>query len=154
MRCNKIPPLVLHIEDDDGDAQFVVRALAQGPTRVRISRAADGLEAIDMLQAILNGEMETPDLVLLDLNLPFYSGFQILQWLSEQSTPRTFPVVVFSSCSAQAALELGANDSCDEYIVKPIEATEFQQTVESICSKYLSPACLNQDPDSAAVGVA
>ena len=136
METNLASPLVLHIEDDDGDAHLVVRSLSQGSIPVRISRASDGKEALDFLAAIESRESEAPGLILLDLKLPFLSGKEILIHIRSRENIRELPVVIFTSSDAAEDIVACEDGGCNEYVVKPIEYSEFRSTVDSICKRY------------------
>lgn len=78
-----------------------------------------------------------PALVLLDLNLPHVSGFQVLEWMRNRPDVRHTPVVIFSSSTRQddrvKATELGAN----EFVSKPSSAAKFGEVVEGLRGKWM-----------------
>ena len=130
-------PIVLHVEDDEGDAHLVVRSLAQSACRVRIARASDGNEAIKMLEDVENGQRERPALILLDLRLPKVSGREVLRRAKASPALKDIPVVVFTSADGDEERIGCLEDGCDEYVPKPIDYTLFRAAVNSICKKYL-----------------
>jgi len=96
-------PIELLVVDDNAAETFLLfYALEDCPMPVKFHFAKDGQEALQMLRE------RTFDLVILDLNLPGMSGYDVL----EQCDPKGVPVVVFSVSSdeedARRALELGA----------------------------------------------
>src|SRR5579864_1299293 len=103
------PIELLVVDDNAAETLLLLYALEDCTKPVRVHFAKDGTEALQML-----GE-GTFDLVILDLNLPGLSGYDVLQ----QCDPKSVPVVVFSVSSNQAdakrALELGAR----EFVHKP-----------------------------------
>lgn len=78
-----------------------------------------------------------PSLVLLDLNLPVVSGFQVMEWMRERPELRDTAVVVFSSSTLPEdktkAQEMGAKD----FIEKPSSARGFGQVVKGLKEKWL-----------------
>src|SRR3984893_6622861 len=104
---NRIDLLV--VDDNAAETLLLMYALEECSRPVKLHFAKDGTEGLKML-----GE-GTFDLVILDLNLPGLSGYDVL----EQCDPGRTPVVVFSVSSneadAQRALELGAR----EFVHKP-----------------------------------
>ena len=74
-----------------------------------------------------------PDLVLLDLNLPYISGFQICRKLKQKST---IPVLILTSRDQMkdelSALELGA----DEYLTKPCRKERLLARVSNVLKRY------------------
>jgi CheY-like chemotaxis protein len=103
------PIELLVVDDNAAETLLLLYALEDCPRRVNFHFAKDGVEALDMLGK------ETFDLVILDLNLPGLSGYDVL----EQCDPSRVPVIVFSVSSNEAdakrALELGAR----EFVHKP-----------------------------------
>jgi two-component system, chemotaxis family, chemotaxis protein CheY len=87
----------------------------------RVTEAGDGQEALDSCMA------ETPDVILLDWNMPVMSGMEFLRALRD-STIAHRPKVVFCTTEngmahIRAAIEAGA----DEYVMKPFD----RETLES-----------------------
>jgi DNA-binding response OmpR family regulator len=73
-----------------------------------------------------------PCLVLLDLNLPYRHGFEVLRWVRNKSDFRTLPVLVLTSSSADSdarkAYELGAN----AYVIKPSSPDKLREFVSGL----------------------
>jgi DNA-binding response OmpR family regulator len=130
-------PLVLHIEDDEGDAHLVVRSLAHSSCDVRIARAVDGREALSIVNAVAEGEYERPHLILLDLKLPFVSGAEILRIARSKSVFSDVPIVVLTSSDAEDDVAACADAGCSEYVVKPIDYLEFKSVIADLCDRYL-----------------
>ena len=118
---------VLLVEDAPGDVLLISQILAKEPFPIRVHAAVDGAQAAQMVVE----QQFTPDLVILDLNLPRVPGMLFLEGFD-----KTVPVVVFSSSSnpadRQRAMELGAKD----YVVKPTDLTEYTQLVSQIVRKW------------------
>lgn len=96
----------------------------------------DGYDTIaaDSFEAITNQIFESaPDLLLLDLNLPGMSGFQICQEVKRKST---IPVLVLTSRDQMKdelkALELGA----DEYLKKPCRKERLLARIANVLKRY------------------
>lgn len=101
-------PKILVIEDDFLLLEmYAITLSSDGYTVFKGSNGTEGLDLIDK---------EKPDLILLDLNMPSVSGFQVLADLQEKGTKT--PVIVISNTDEEQAIakckELGAK----EYIVK------------------------------------
>ena len=115
---------LLLVEDNPGDIFLVREAIAtfieQGT--LQFSTVHSGTEALAFLrrQAPYT-QVASPDLVLLDLNLPAESGYEVLAELRQDPELKCIPVVVLTSSNKQEDInqcyELGAN----AYLVKPIE---------------------------------
>ena len=113
------PVELLVVDDNAAEALLVLHALEDCAMPVKFNFVKDGTEALRLL-----GE-KTFDLVILDLNLPGLSGYDVLK----QCDPQRTPVVVFSVSSnasdAQRALELGAR----EFVHKPVGVEVYRHAV-------------------------
>jgi CheY-like chemotaxis protein len=114
---------ILLVEDDPHDAFFLQRALLKVRQDLPLQLVTDGEQALHYL----NGDLKYSDralfplpfLIFLDLKLPYFSGFQILEQIKSNPKLTSIPVFVLTSSSEerdrQRALELGARD----FFVKP-----------------------------------
>ncbi len=103
--------------------------------------AVNGKEAIDYLSGTGpyadRSRHPLPGLVLLDINMPLVSGFEVLKWVREHPKLKALPVVMFSSSSKDEdkaeARELGAND----YLGKPQSVTKLYDIVKNLNTTWL-----------------
>ena len=119
-------PTLLLVEDNEDDAFFMRRALAHAGITDTLQHVPDGREAI----AYLAGEgcyadrtaHPLPAIVFLDLNLPYKTGLQVLEWIRQQPQFARLIVIALTSSSEgvdlKRAYQLGANS----YVVKPPSA--------------------------------
>ena len=130
--------LVLLAEDSDTDFDLTEIAL-QGCVRdLRLCRVANGEQAIAFMQH--SGEfigMPLPSLVLLDINLPKKSGFEVLEFMKSQEAVRRLPVVMFTSSSNDSDKERARLLGADDFVTKPMYLDEMISELKSICVKYL-----------------
>lgn len=130
---------ILLVEDNPGDMRLTTEALKEGKVRNELSWAKDGVEALDFLhkRAQFAG-VGTPDLILLDLNLPKKNGREVLEELKNHQTLKSIPVVVLTTSRAEEDIlrsyELHAN--C--YIIKPVDLDKFMSVVKAIDHFWLS----------------
>ena len=135
---------MLYVEDEENDALFMHKAFGRAGLSGSLKVVVDGREAINYLSGKgAYGDRSRhplPSLILLDLNLPIVSGFEVLRWVREQAAFQTLPVVIFSSSARKSdketALELGAN----EYVEKPSSALEFPRILEWLKERWLEKA--------------
>lgn len=118
-------PKVLVVEDDFLLLEmYAITLSGQG---YDVSRASDGHQGLDLIKT------EKPDLVLLDLNMPSISGFQVLADLQEEGN--TVPVIVISNTDEQQAIQKCKELGAKEYVVKA--HTNLDQ-IKDIVSKYVT----------------
>lgn len=136
-----LPGQVLLIEDGDDDVALMRRAVLRANLPVELEVALDGAVAIDRLTA--PGSAAPPDLVLLDLKLPKFSGLEVLAAI--RAAPRTalLPVVVLTTSiepsDRREAYRLGANS----YLRKPVDFNEFVELMKLVVRYWLET---NQAP--------
>jgi two-component system phosphate regulon response regulator PhoB len=128
----KSPARVLVVEDERDIAALVAYHLTKEGYRVRT--AEGGIEALEAMAA------ERPDLVLLDLMLPGFSGYEVLSELRRRPELADLPVVVLTARRDEAdrvkGLELGA----DDYVTKPFSPRELVLRVGAVLRRAQSPA--------------
>jgi len=117
----KVPATILLGEDNPADVYLIRQALQDSGVDCILQVATHGGEMITAIEA---AEM-TPDLVVLDLNLPRHDGLEILQLIRSKNRFQAVPVVILTSSDSPkdraAASELGA----DYYIRKPSNLDDF-----------------------------
>ncbi len=122
---------VLLVEDNPGDIRLTQEAFKECSVPVNLSYVTDGAEAIlYLLKSNPYENASTPDIILLDLNLPKKDGKQVLAFIKGNHKLRTIPVIVLSTSNAESdviqAYDLHAN--C--FITKPIDFNNFIEVVK------------------------
>lgn len=120
---NAIAPIVLLAEDDPNDVFFMQRAFAKAGANLPLQVVGNGREAVDYLSGTGKfadrTEFPLPSLVLLDLKMPYLSGFDVLTWIRAHPSLKDLAVIILTSSAEerdrQKAAELGAR----AYFVKP-----------------------------------
>src|SRR5438128_3859152 len=93
---------ILLVEDNPGDARLTVEALKEGKLRNRLTVVSDGVEALAVLRRTgVYSDVQRPDLVLLDLNLPRKDGREVLAEIKQDPELRRIPVVVLTTSIAE-----------------------------------------------------
>ncbi len=136
------PSSVLYVEDEESDRLLMQRAFVSEGIGETLCMVEDGQAAVDYLLGAGKYAQRTqypmPVLVLLDLNLPELSGFEVLQWARSLPRLQDLRVVVFSSSSRpedrRKSMALGAND----YLEKPRSGGMFRTVVRELKERWLS----------------
>jgi len=98
---------ILLAEDNDGDVYLVRRALEKHGLPYQLVVARNGEEAFEMLRDTECGPVAgTPELILLDLNLPRVDGVQVLSHIRETEAFKETPIIVLTSSDSQRGREL------------------------------------------------
>lgn len=110
---------VLLVEDNVPDIVLAQKALSILPTvDVTVAMSAESaLKALEQLGA---------DLLLLDLNLPKTSGFELLKVLKADPVLRRIPVVVVTSSSADDDILRAYDAGASGYMIKPLSLRQYR----------------------------
>ncbi len=127
--------VILSVEDDNASFQLLDIGFREAGGDLRLYRVTDGRHALDFLRRFgPYASAPKPDLVLLNLNLPRVSGFDVLEAIRDDPSIQDIPAVVFSSSSLDRdkarCLALGAR----AFMSKPMDWDEFQHAVREICA--------------------
>src|SRR5579859_5713968 len=97
--------IILVVEDNPDDVFFLQRALKKAQISNPVQVVVDGQEAIEYLAGtekyVNRHDFPLPYLVLLDLKLPRFDGFEVLAWMRQQPAVAAIPVVILSSSSEE-----------------------------------------------------
>ena len=130
-------PTILVIEDDSAIRRGVVDALQF--SGYDVLEAGEGGKGMELAQTAAF------DLLLLDLVLPNYSGFEILQALREHR--HTTPVIILSARGEEADRVKGLKLGADDYVVKPFSVRELLARVEAVLRRPPErPAAIEEIP--------
>lgn len=133
------PIEILLVEDNPGDVFLTKKAFETGKIANNLQVAIDG----DMALKMLNKEGQysesiTPDIILLDLNLPKMDGREVLELIKDHEELKRIPVVILTSSNAERDIVSSYNLHANSYIVKPVDFAKFSGIVESIENFWFS----------------
>jgi CheY-like chemotaxis protein len=133
---------ILYVEDDDNDRLLLEMACSTAGVPFALQIARDGAEAISYLAG--DGDFSDrkrfpfPLLVLLDLKLPRKSGFEVLEWVRDQSELRDMPIVILSSSNRETDVKQAFERGAIYYFVKPLSLPRLVEMVKEIQNKWLA----------------
>lgn len=132
------PVQILLVEDNPGDVRLTREVLKEGKIKNELSIAIDGEEAILFLRK--SGKYKdavTPDLILLDLNLPKKDGREVLAEIKSDPKLKHIPVIVLTTSAAEQDILNTYAHHANCYITKPVDFKQFANVVQSIESFWL-----------------
>lgn len=145
MRWNRggRPINILLVEDSPGDARLTQEALREGKVTNVLYMVRDGEEAVRFLrrEPPYNNK-PTPDMIMLDLNLPRMDGREVLARIKNDPDFRHIPVVVLTTSKAEEDIASAYDLRCNCYITKPVDLDQFLKIIRQIESFWLSVVCL------------
>ncbi|WP_425356555.1 response regulator [Xylanimonas protaetiae] len=130
---------VLLVEDDPGDVLMTREALDDHHVPNQLHVVPDGVAAIDFLrkQGAYAGA-PTPDLVLLDLNLPRMHGHEVLGAIKGDPALARIPVVVLTTSDAEDDIVASYSLHANAYVTKPVDFDQFVEVVRKIDDFFVS----------------
>ena len=136
----------LLVEDDANDVLFVQQEFKRTAKQIRLNVVSDGIEGMRYLEGkdLYKDRQKHPfpHVILLDLKMPRFSGFDFLEWLRFKAPDqlRFIPVVVLSSSNmppdVSRAYALGVNS----FLVKPVNWEDFRlrlQMLAQYCAEHV-----------------
>lgn len=141
---------ILLVEDNPDDQLLTKIAFQKARLGNELVVVGDGVAALDYLWA--RGEFahrdarDLPALVLLDLNMPKLSGFDVLEQLRANPATATQPVVVLTSSAQDEDVVRSYRNGANSYIRKPVELDAFIKAVSQLQLYWM---VLNVNPQRA-----
>jgi len=129
------------IVDDDPDNRAMVGHFL-GNWGYEVDYADNGKLALEKV------EVEAPQLVLLDLEMPEMDGFETCERLKSNPDTEWIPVVIFTGLEKLPHRLRGFRDGADDYIVKSAQPEELKSRIELVLSRTQKYSKLQQPPTS------
>lgn len=116
------------MDDSEDDILLLKTAFRNAGHDVALRVATNGREAFDRLE---HGE-GVPDLLLLDLNMPGMSGFEVLERIREEGEFSGMKVLIFSSSQHEQDVRRAYEGGADGYLMKPLDFSELVEVARAI----------------------
>jgi two-component system, cell cycle response regulator DivK len=124
-----MPHKILYVEDNPDNMTLVKRALeARG---YQFMWAQNGLSGVEM------AEVENPDVILLDINLPDIDGYEVARRLRNSGKRNLVyvPIIAVTANALRGDAEKALAAGCDVYMSKPINIRELWARVEGFLTE-------------------
>lgn len=132
------PMEILLVEDSLVDARLTIGSLQQGGFQHRVSLVRDGAEAIAFLRREAHfAQAPRPDLILLDLLLPFKNGIEVLEAIRADADLADIPVVVLTASETAEHEGKCREMGVENYITKPVNFEKFLVVVKDLKRHWL-----------------
>jgi two-component system, chemotaxis family, response regulator Rcp1 len=134
---------ILLVEDNEDDVLLTQEGFARAKLAVKLHWVKNGEECMEFLRKKERyRDAPTPDLVLLDLNMPVMNGRQVLAEIVKDDTLCQLPIVILTtSRSDQDVLDL-YKLRCNSYITKPVDFPHFQQIIYDLANYWFTVVVL------------
>jgi len=130
---------ILLIEDSDGDILLITQALKKAQVTNGVTVIKDGDKALQYLRKEADyRDVETPDLILMDINLPRIDGIEVLAEIKNDPLLMSIPVVMLTTSESEKDVINSYNNHANCYIVKPVNFQKFIDVVQLIKEFWIS----------------
>ena len=116
---------------DDDDTTVLVFQMHLSKAGYTVETAVDGADALEKVPAF------RPDLILLDINMPKMSGFEVAKRLKENPETSRIPIFIMTSLKQEANIKRGYDLGIEEYMTKPTNIAHLLLRV----GKFLEKKC-------------
>lgn len=137
------PAEILLVEDNEDDVLLTQRGFRQSRLAINMHHVPNGKECMAFLR--MEGpyaNAPTPDLLLLDLNMPIMNGREVMAEMDADEKLQHLPVVILTTSSDEQDVLTMYRLRCSSYIVKPIDFDQFVRVVRSITDYWFTVVVL------------
>jgi len=133
------PINILLVEDNPADIRLTREVFKDGKINNILNVVMDGEEALLYLKKLDKYlSAETPDLILLDLNLPKKDGREVLEEIKADYNLKLIPVIILTTSSAEKDIIATYTHHANCYIMKPVDLGQFVSVIRCIEEFWLS----------------
>jgi len=136
--------VVLMVDDDEEDIYLTRRAFRDRP-RLKAFHNVSGADPLfRYLTRSIDGDPDapSPDLILLDINMPGRSGFDVLTQLRSDERWRMLPVLVLSTSSSPRDINRAYACGANAFLVKPVTAAGMKEVADRVDSFWFNTSLL------------
>ncbi len=124
---------ILLAEDNPGDVDLTREAFEEAKVANTLFVVEDGEDAMVFLKKEgVHKEKPTPDVILLDLNLPKRSGHDVLKFIKNDDKLKRIPVIILTSSEADEDILKSYNLHANSFITKPVDLKKFLEVVKTV----------------------
>jgi len=119
-------PKKILIVDDSKVAAMTQQVILRSLRGCEVITAEDGIKGVERAVA------EQPDLILMDIVMPRMNGFEACRLIRGHEATESIPIIMVTTRSESAHVDEGFASGCNDYIFKPIDATELLEKIEKL----------------------
>ncbi len=137
------PPFILLVEDNPADVRLMAEAFKESRFDYHLRIANNGVVCMNYLKKKSGfANSRTPDLIILDLNLPKKDGRTVLAEIKQDIGLKRIPIIVFSMSQAEEDILMSYELNANCFINKPVDLNDFMEVIKVIKNFWLDTAKL------------
>lgn len=126
-------------EDNEGDAFLTRECFKKASHPIVLHHVTDGEECLAFLRKEgTYATAPTPDLILLDINMPKMNGHQVMDRVLADQRLCHLTVVVLTTSSNEDDINQMLCRRCNSYVVKPMDLDDFQKAINGLCDYWFN----------------
>lgn len=142
------PAEILLVEDNEGDAFITQQMFERSKIANNLHIVEDGTDALDFLRKQgAYADAPTPDIMLLDINLPKLDGKEVLRIAKEDEQLKYLPIIMLTSSKSEQDVVKSYGCHANGYMVKPVGLVQFQDTIQALNGFWLSIVVLPEEEE-------
>jgi CheY-like chemotaxis protein len=127
------PMQILVVEDNYNDVALIKRGFRQCEPRPKVVYAKDGEEAFDVLFARREFEdTPRPDILITNLNMPKFSGHELLEQMKADERFASIPVIVLTMSEREEDIVRAYSHDAAGFFSKPVDKEEFFSLIKAV----------------------
>lgn len=123
-------PRILLVEDNEMNRDMLSRRLQRKGYTVLI--------AVDGEQGLATAYSEMPDLILMDISLPFIDGYEVTRRLKANPRTKHIPVIALTAHALLTDRDKAMKAGCNDYDTKPVDFSRLTEKIETLLVKEKS----------------
>lgn len=141
------PAQILLVEDNADDVELTREAFKMAKLAVDLHHAKDGEQCMAFIRKQGQyADAPTPDIIMLDLNMPRMDGREVLTEISKDENLCHLPVVILTTSQEEQEILKMYKLRCSSYIVKPVDLLQFVRVIQTFSDYWLALVVLPPKP--------
>ena len=120
-------PKILLVEDNEMNRDML--------SRRRLRKGYEVVMAVDGEQAVAMAQSEAPALILMDMSLPVFDGWEATRRIKAAPETKSIPVIALTAHAMAGDREKSLEAGCDDYDTKPIELERLLGKMEALLNR-------------------
>jgi len=134
---------ILLVEDNEDDVLLTREGLKRSKVAVNLHHVENGAQCMAYLRRESEyANVPTPDVILLDLNMPVMNGYEVLEQIANDAKLNHLPVVILTTSADEQDILKMYRLRCSSYIVKPVDFIQFQRVINEFTNYWFSVVVL------------